>query len=100
MNIPDCLESRVLNTSRNCDSLVVNTLGSLNSPVMNTRVRQLFGVIGKTIRTGLQKHFLVTVSPSAQIAVWRYWFHLSRLSMMVIGSFASYTKTKSVESAV
>ncbi len=29
-----------------------------------------------------------------------YWFRLSRLSMMVIGSFASYTKTKSVESAV
>jgi hypothetical protein len=30
----------------------------------------------------------------------QYWFRLSRLSMMVIGSFASYTKTKSVESAV
>jgi hypothetical protein len=29
-----------------------------------------------------------------------YWFRLSHLSMMVIGSFASYTKTKSVESAV
>jgi hypothetical protein len=29
-----------------------------------------------------------------------YWFRLSRLSMVVIGSFASYTKTKSVESAV
>jgi hypothetical protein len=29
-----------------------------------------------------------------------YWFRLSRLSMMVIDSFASYTKTKSVESAV
>ncbi len=29
-----------------------------------------------------------------------YWFRLSRLSMMVIGSFASYTKTKSVESPV
>jgi hypothetical protein len=29
-----------------------------------------------------------------------YWFRLFRLSMMVIGSFASYTKTKSVESAV
>jgi hypothetical protein len=28
------------------------------------------------------------------------WFRLSRLSMMVIGSFASYTSTKSVESAV
>ncbi len=42
----------------------------------------------------------ISVSPSAQIAVWRYWFRLSHLSMMVIGSFASYTKTKSVESAV
>ncbi len=29
-----------------------------------------------------------------------YWFRLSRLSIMVIGSFTSYTKTKSVESAV
>ncbi len=29
-----------------------------------------------------------------------YWFRLSLLSMVVIGSFASYTKTKSVESAV
>ncbi len=29
-----------------------------------------------------------------------YWFRLSRLYMKVIGSFASYTKTKSVESAV
>ncbi len=29
-----------------------------------------------------------------------YWFRLSRLSMMVIGSFTSYTKTKTVESAV
>ncbi len=29
-----------------------------------------------------------------------YLFRLSRLSVMVIGSFASYTKAKSVESAV
>jgi hypothetical protein len=45
-------------------------------------------------------HPVIHVLPSAWIAVWRYWFRLSRLSMMVIGSFASYTKTKSVESAV
>jgi hypothetical protein len=44
--------------------------------------------------------FIVSVSPSAKIDVWRYWFRLSHLYMMVIGSFASYTKTKSVESAV
>ncbi len=44
-------------------------------------------------------HYTI-VSPSALIAVWRYWFRLSHLSIMVIGSFASYTKTKSVESAV
>ncbi len=43
---------------------------------------------------------ILHVSPSALIAMWRYWFRLSRLSIMVIGSFASYTKTKSVESAV
>jgi hypothetical protein len=41
-----------------------------------------------------------TVSPAARLMYGEYWFRLSRLSMMVIGSFASYTKTKSVESAV
>ncbi len=41
-----------------------------------------------------------TVSPSARLMYGEYWFRLSRLSMMVIGSFASYTKTKLVESAV
>jgi hypothetical protein len=40
------------------------------------------------------------VSPSARLMYGEYWFRLSCLSMMVIGSFASYTKTKSVESAV
>ncbi len=42
----------------------------------------------------------IIVSPSAKIATWRYWF---RLSCDVYGSnrsFASYTKTKMVESAV
>jgi hypothetical protein len=43
---------------------------------------------------------IITVSPSARLMYGEYWFRLSRLSMMVIGSFASYTKTKSVESAV
>jgi hypothetical protein len=38
--------------------------------------------------------------PLLRLMVREYWFRLSRLSMMVIGSFASYTKTKSVESAV
>jgi hypothetical protein len=37
----------------------------------------------------------ISVSPSAKIATWRYWFHLFRDR-----SFASYTKTKTVESAV
>jgi hypothetical protein len=38
--------------------------------------------------------------PLLRLMYGEYWFCLSRLSMMVIGSFASYTKTKSVESAV
>jgi hypothetical protein len=42
----------------------------------------------------------IHVSPSARLMYGEYWFCLSRLSMMVIGSFASFTKTKSVESAV
>jgi hypothetical protein len=44
--------------------------------------------------------YYVSVSPSAKIANWIYWF---RLSCDVYGgnrSFASYTKTKTVESAV
>jgi hypothetical protein len=44
--------------------------------------------------------YVEIVSPSARLMYGEYWFRLSRLSMMVIGSFASYTKTKSVESAV
>ncbi len=42
----------------------------------------------------------VHVSPSAKIATWRYWFHLSRDVYGGNRSFASYTKTKTVESAV
>ncbi len=38
--------------------------------------------------------------PLLRLMYGEYWFRLSRLSMMVIGSFASYTKTKLVESAV
>ncbi len=38
--------------------------------------------------------------PLLRLMYGEYWFRLSRLSMMVIGSFASYTKTKSAESAV
>jgi hypothetical protein len=37
--------------------------------------------------------------PLLRLMYGEYWFRLSRLSMIVIGSFASYTKTKSVESA-
>jgi hypothetical protein len=48
----------------------------------------------------LPKTWLLFVSPSARMMYGEYWFRLSRLSMMVIGSIASYTKTKLVESAV
>ncbi len=40
------------------------------------------------------------VSPSAKIATWRYRFRLSRDVYVGNRSFASYTKTKMVESAV
>jgi hypothetical protein len=43
---------------------------------------------------------MVTVSPSAKIPVWTYWFRLSRDVYGGNRSFASYTKTKTVESAV
>jgi hypothetical protein len=38
--------------------------------------------------------------PSVKIATWRYWFRLSRDIYGGNRSFASYTKTKTVESAV
>jgi hypothetical protein len=46
--------------------------------------------------------FGIHVSPSAKIATWRYWFRLSCDVWWYGGnrSFASYTKTKKVESAV
>ncbi len=43
---------------------------------------------------------LLVSRPLLRLMYGKYWFRLSHLSMMVIGSFASYTKTKSVESAV
>jgi hypothetical protein len=45
-------------------------------------------------------HWVQVSHPLLRLMYGGYWFRLSRLSMMVIGSFASYTKTKSVESAV
>ncbi len=50
------------------------------------------------LSTGFLKAYLSR--PLLRLMYGEYWFRLSRLSMMVIGSFASYTKTKSVESAV
>ncbi len=42
----------------------------------------------------------LTVSPSAKIATWRYWFRLSCDVYVGNRFFASYTKTKTVESAI
>jgi hypothetical protein len=48
-----------------------------------------------------KKKALTAVSrPLLDCMYGEYWFRLSRLSMVVIGSFASYTKTKPMESAV
>ncbi len=53
-----------------------------------------------TRHTCIYVTLVLLVSRSARLMYGEYWFRLSRLAMMVIGSFASYTKTKSVESAV
>ncbi len=48
----------------------------------------------------IQYYSSLVSCPLLRLMYGEYWFRLSRFSMMVIGSFASYTKTKSVESAV
>jgi hypothetical protein len=48
------------------DSSVMNSPGSLNSPVMNTPGSRLLGVFGRIIRTGLQKNFMLTNRPGSQ----------------------------------
>jgi hypothetical protein len=66
----------------------------LAEPATITTVPQLLGGQSKWSQcTALSR-------PLLRLMVGEYWFCLSCLSMMVIGSFASYTKTKSVESAV
>jgi hypothetical protein len=50
---------------------------------------------GNTTRTRLQLSH-----PLLKIATWRYWFRLSRDVYDANRSFASYTKTKAVESDV
>jgi hypothetical protein len=54
------LNSSVMNTLGSLDSPSVNTWVSFNSPVMNTPGSQLLSVFGTSIRTGLQKNLLVT----------------------------------------
>ncbi len=59
-------DSLVMNTPGSLNSIVVNTLGSLDSPVMNTPGSRLLSVFGTSIRTGLQKNFMVTNRPGSQ----------------------------------
>ncbi len=66
MNTVGSLYSPVVNTPGSFDSPVVNTLANLDSPVMNTPGNQLLGVLWTSIRTGLQKNFLVTNRPASQ----------------------------------
>jgi hypothetical protein len=63
MNTPGSLDSPVVNTPGVLAPPVVNTLLSLNSPVINTPGSRLFGVFRTSIRTGLQKNFMVTNRP-------------------------------------
>jgi hypothetical protein len=57
-------------------------------------------VIDYPVQRDFQTKDKVSVSPSAKIATWRYWFRLSHDVYVGNRSFASYTKTKTVESAV
>jgi hypothetical protein len=65
-NTPGSLNSPVVSTPGNLDSPVMITLVSLDSLVMNTSGSWLPGVFRASIRTGLQKNFLVTDGPGKQ----------------------------------
>jgi hypothetical protein len=54
----------VVNTPGSLASPLVNPPGSLNHPMMNTPGSHLHSVFGTSIRTGLQKNFLVTKNRS------------------------------------
>jgi hypothetical protein len=63
--------------------------------------RQLTSAVFTNVPIYIQYiHQYILSRPLLRLMYGEYWFRLSRLSMMVIGSFASYTKTKLVESAV
>ncbi len=82
--------SRKFRTAKNCRELKVAYAGCF------------WRVADGSVRVIFWREFegSTSVLPSARLMYGEYWFRLSRLSMILIGSFAFYTKTKSVESAV
>jgi hypothetical protein len=62
MNTLGSLNSPAVNTLGSLHSPVVNTLGNLDFPVMNSPVSRLLGVLWTSTRTVIQKNFLVTNS--------------------------------------
>ncbi len=72
-------------------------------------IKNILAITELTITTLFTRVFIVrhcvpmrdfVSRPLLRLMYGEYWFRLTRLSIMVIDSFASYTKTKSVESAV
>ncbi len=59
-------DSLVMNTLASLNSPVMNTQGSLDSPLMNTPWSRLLSVLWTSIRTGLHTNFLVNNRPGGQ----------------------------------
>ncbi len=55
MNTPKSPFSPLVNTQYSLNSVVMNPMGNIDYPVMNTPESRLFGVFWTSFRTGLQK---------------------------------------------
>jgi hypothetical protein len=86
--------SSIQRSSWACHHLHCGSLCSWRTRAAATTPMQLFTVVATVACQD------TSVSPSAKIATWRYWFRLSRDVYGGNRSFASYTKAKTVESAV
>ncbi len=105
MNTPASLDSPVVNILGSLDYLVMNTPCSLYSPVMNTQGSRLLSALWTSIRTALQKNFLVNNRPGSQDSqcINHYllpsvfctssvllWTNLSRLNSLVMNTPGSH----------
>ncbi len=92
VNKPGSLDSLLVNKPGRLDSPVMNTRGILDSPVMNTLGSRLLGVIGTSIRTGLQKNLMVINRPGSQDS--SMYYSLGSLDSVVYFALASFFKNK------